>query len=194
MAEISSATKASPYGRAQMLVILLTPLLVMAASTALFFSGWMTPDATVNKGVLVEPLLTLDDLGLDRDRINPERQWLWIQTSLHCEDSCAHQVFLQRQTHIGMGKHESRIRRILLTTTPNQQGLVSQYPGMRVVRQPELNLSDAFRDQIPGDSVLKHFIFVVDPLGNIPLYYTPEHDYKDIQNDMKNLLKLSTIG
>lgn len=194
MAEISSATKASPYSRVQMLVILLTPLLVMAASTALFFSGWMTPDATVNRGTLVEPLLTLDDLGLDRDRINPERQWLWIQTSLECEDSCAHQAFLQRQTHIGMGKHESRIRRILLTTTPNQQGLATQYPGMRVVQQPELNLSDAFRNQIPGDSILQHYIFVVDPLGNIPLYYTPEHDYKDIQNDMKNLLKLSTIG
>ncbi|MHA7878716.1 MAG: hypothetical protein ACX931_02920 [Saccharospirillum sp.] len=194
MTESSPTQKATAYSRTQMLVILLTPLLVMAASTALFFSGWLVPDTTVNRGNLVSPLLTLDDLGLDRDEINPERQWLWVQTSLRCEDSCEHQVYLQRQTHVGLGKNEGRVRRILLTTTPDQQGLAGEYPGMRVVQQPQLNLSDAFRAQIPGDSVLQHYIFVVDPLGNIPLYYTPEHDYKDIQSDMKNLLKLSTIG
>lgn len=194
MTESSPGTRPSGYNRTQMLVILLTPLLVMAASTGLFFSGWLVPDTSVNRGTLVEPLLTLDDLGLDRDRINPDRQWLWVQTSLRCEDSCVHQVYLQRQTHVGMGKNEGRIRRVLLTTTPDQQGLATEYPGMRVIQQPELQLSEAFRNQIPGDSVLQHYIFVVDPLGNIPLYYTPEHDYKDIQNDMKNLLKLSTIG
>jgi len=40
----------------------------------------------------------------------------------------------------------------------------------------------------------QNYVFIVDPLGNIPLYFTPENSFRDQLGDLKKLLKLSTIG
>ena len=68
------APRSKGFNKLQMLVILLTPLLVMASSTLLYFSGWLTPDERVNKGILLTPVLQLDDLGLELESVNPDRQ------------------------------------------------------------------------------------------------------------------------
>lgn len=111
------APRSNGFNKLQMLVILLTPLLVMASSTLLYFSGWLTPDERVNKGILLAPVLQLNDLGLDIESVNPDRQWLMVQTSANCQADCEQQVYLQRQTHVALGKNEPRMKRLLLSRT-----------------------------------------------------------------------------
>lgn len=55
-------------------------------------------------------------------------------------------------------------------------------------------VSDAFRKQVPSQFSEQNYVFIVDPLGNIPLYFTPSNTFKDQLDDLKKLLKLSTIG
>lgn len=180
------------FNKLQMLVILLTPLLVMASSTLLYVSGWLTPDERVNKGVLLTPVLQLGDLGLDQDVVNPERQWLMVQTSTTCRADCEQQVYLQRQTHVALGKNEPRMKRLLLTQSTGLTALATEYPGLEV--QTLTAISDTFRAQVPVQFGQQNYVFIVDPLGNIPLYFTPENSFRDQLDDLKKLLKLSTIG
>ena len=182
------------YSRIQLLIILLTPLIVMAASTALYYSGWLVPDERVNYGELLDPVLTVEDLGLELEAVNPERQWLWIQTAIDCDAACLEEVARQRQIQVALGKYEPRVKRVLLTETTGLDKLSRDYPGMSVVNRPAADYSASFRDRIPAEFGRENFIFVVDPLGNIPLYFTPANDYKEQLEDMKHLLKLSTIG
>lgn len=184
----------SGYSKIQLLVILLTPLLVMAASTGLYFSGWLTPDERVNRGELINPVLDLKDLGLDLETINPERQWLLVQTSAQCLDECLRQVYTERQIHTALGKYQPRVRRVLLAEGGDRGTLGNDYPGLTVVEQPLSAFSDAFRNRIPSQFREENFVFLVDPLGNVPLYFTPLNNYKDQLTDIKKLLKLSTIG
>ena len=69
MSEVSSSgdVEAVRYSRTQLLIILITPLLVLVASTALYFSGLMLPDETSNKGILLTPVLGYRP-GLSRSR------------------------------------------------------------------------------------------------------------------------------
>lgn len=192
---MSKATGSTPnYSRLQLLIILLTPLLVMAASTGLYFTGWMVPDERVNKGKLLEPVLQLSDFGLELDTINPERQWLMIQTSAECTDLCLERVQTQRQIHISLGKDEARMKRLLLTESLGLDSLERDYPGLTVITQNASQYSADLRSRITADFVAQNFIFIVDPLGNVPLYFTPANDYKDQLADMETLLDLSTIG
>lgn len=186
------APRSNGFNKLQMLVILLTPLLVMASSTLLYFSGWLTPDERVNKGILLAPVLQLNDLGLDIESVNPDRQWLMVQTSANCQADCEQQVYLQRQTHVALGKNEPRMKRLLLTRTAGLEGLTAQYSGLELY--PLGGVSDAFRKQVPPQFSEQNFVFIVDPLGNIPLYFTPSNTFKDQLDDLKKLLKLSTIG
>lgn len=188
------SSSGSGYSKIQLLIILLTPLLVMAASTGLYYSGWLVPDDQVNRGTLLDPVLNLEDLGLDLEAVNPDRQWLMIQTSGECRQDCLERVHIQRQIHIALGKFEPRVRRILLTESQGLDNLSRDYPGMAVVEQSGSAYSEAFRSRIPAQFERDNYIFVVDPLGNVPLYFTPENDYKDQLTDIKKMLKLSTIG
>ncbi|WP_028670345.1 hypothetical protein [Saccharospirillum impatiens] len=192
MTQSTQMPRSNGFNKLQMLVILLTPLLVMASSTLLYFSGWLTPDERVNKGILVTPVLHIDDLGLDLNAVNPDRQWLMVQTSATCTADCEQQVYLQRQTHVALGKNEPRMKRLLMSNSSGLAPLTEQYPGLEI---HSLNaVSDAFREQIPGQFSQQHFVFIVDPLGNIPLYFTPSNTFNDQLDDLKKLLKLSTIG
>jgi hypothetical protein len=180
------------FNKLQMLVILLTPLLVMASSTLLYVSGWLTPDERVNKGILLTPVLELSDLGLDQQTVNPGRQWLMVQTSANCGADCEQQVYIQRQTHVALGKNEPRMKRILLSGSAGLDDLVQQYPGLEVHSLEAV--SSQFRQQVPGQFSQQNYVFIVDPLGNIPLYFTPQNSFNDQLDDLKKLLKLSTIG
>lgn len=182
------------YSKVQLLVILLTPLLVMAASTGLFFSGWLTPDERVNKGILIDPVLNISDLGLDAERVNPDRQWLLVQTSAECTAQCQEQVYTQRQIHIALGKYQPRVHRVLLAEGDDLTAISDEYPALTLVEQSAGAYSEALRNRIPVQFRQRNYVFLVDPLGNVPLYFTPENNYKDQLTDIKKLLKLSTIG
>jgi hypothetical protein len=187
-----TAQRSNRFNKVQMLVILLTPLLVMGASTLLYVSGWLTPDERVNKGILLTPVLQLDDLGLELEAVNPDRQWMMVQTSATCDADCEQQVYLQRQTHVALGKNEPRMKRVLLSGSDGLDSLVQQYPGLEVHALEAV--SSTFREQVPGQFSQQNYVFIVDPLGNIPLYFTPQNSFNDQLDDLKKLLKLSTIG
>lgn len=182
------------YSRLQLLIILLTPLIVMGTATGLYYSGWLVPDARVNRGVLLDPVLQLSDFGLDVEVINPERQWLMVQTSTDCQQACLDRVHTQRQIHVSLGKDEPRMKRLLLTSTPGLDVLEQDYPGLAVQQHSAEDYSATLLDRVPADFGSRNFVFIVDPLGNVPLYFTPGNDYKDQLADLETLLDLSTIG
>jgi hypothetical protein len=75
-----------------------------------------------------------------------------------------------------------------------QSSLGTDYPHLKVEQFNAANLSNKVRGRIPMAHLSDDPIFVVDPFGNIMLYFTSEHDYKSQMSDIKKLLKLSTIG
>ncbi|MFQ3261912.1 hypothetical protein [Reinekea sp.] len=196
MSENSATTPANgiSYNKTQLLVILLTPLIVMAVSSWLYFSGVLIPDGQTNKGVLLSPVLSVTDFGYPEPVITDERKWTMLQVSSDCKESCEEQVYVQRQIHIALGKLESRIERVLLTQDADITGLKQNYPRLTVNTTKESPLSKQLLDRVSAEDLAKNPVFIADPFGNVMLYFTNEHDYKAQISDIKKLLKLSTIG
>lgn len=182
------------YSRTQLLVILLTPIIVVVSSTALYFSGWLMPKESSNNGILLDPVLSVTDFGLPEVTITQDRQWRIIQFSPQCETACLEKIHGQRQMHIALGKLQPRITRVLLTSSNLEASLATDYPNLDIESFNAANLSNRVRARIPMAHLSDNPVFVVDPFGNIMLYFTSEHDYKSQMSDLKKLLKLSTIG
>lgn len=182
------------YNRAQLLIILLTPILVVLSSTALYFSGWLMPNERSNNGILLQPVLSVTDLGLPAVEITQDRQWRIIQLSENCASSCEEKMFEQRQMHIALGKLQPRLQRVLLTATPAESLAFDDFPNLEVVSFQSNQLTAAITQRIPAAELEQNPVFVADPFGNIMLYFNASHDYKAQMSDLKKLLKLSTIG
>lgn len=189
-----TATPEVKYSKTQLLIILLTPILVVISSSALYFSGWLIPDETSNNGILLDPVLSVTDFGLPPVPITDERQWQLIQFSPNCTQSCLDNVLNQRQMHIALGKYQPRIQRVLLTNTDVSAALGADYPLLSTESVQMSALTQALVSRIPPSALTDNPTFVVDPFGNVMLYFTSEHDYKAQMSDLKKLLKNSTIG
>ncbi|EAR09803.1 hypothetical protein [Reinekea blandensis] len=189
-----TATPAVKYSKTQLLIILLTPILVVISSSALYFSGWLIPEETSNNGTLLDPVLSVTDFGLAPVEITDERQWQLIQFSPNCTQACLDKVYTQRQMHIALGKYQPRIQRVLMTNTDVSAALGTEYPQLNTSGVRMSDLSQALVSRVPANDLTDHPVFVVDPFGNIMLYFTSEHDYKAQMSDLKKLLKNSTIG
>jgi len=40
----------------------------------------------------------------------------------------------------------------------------------------------------------KSYVLLVDPVGNVMMYYTPEHTAEEIMTDLETLLRYSSLG
>jgi hypothetical protein len=189
-----AASSSVRYSRTQLLIILLTPVLVVISSSALYLSGWLIPDDRSNNGILLDPVLSVTDFGLPEIVITQDRQWQLIQFSPQCNENCIEKAYEQRQMHVALGKLQTRIQRVLLTTSDVDSALGDEYPNLLVKSFNPAALTNNVTARIPMSHLSQNTIFVVDPFGNIMLYFINEHDYKAQLKDLKKLLKLSTIG
>jgi hypothetical protein len=74
--------------------------------------------------------------------------------------------------------------------------MAEQQPDMRVVYAGATALRQRLGTTAPAgvDPLTQHYIYVVDPLGNVMLYFTPENTAEDILSDLDTLLDNSSLG
>lgn len=189
-----SANESNRRNRWQLLFILLTPIVVMIGATGLYFGGLLTPTGQSNHGVLLNPVLSVTDLGLPEPIINETRNWQLIQFAPECADACLEKSYEQRQMHIALGKLSPRIQRVLITESTLPEQFKRNFPHLTVSHYQVNGISEAILQRVPSAVLEDNPVFVADPFGNIMLYFTRDHDYRAQMSDLKKLLKLSTIG
>jgi hypothetical protein len=74
------------------------------------------------------------------------------------------------------------------------QEFKSSHPDLLVIRATPAD--DALLALLPAPqgAINSHRIYVVDPLGNVMMFYAPDAKPKGMLEDMKRLLRLSSIG
>lgn len=139
---------------------------------------------TTNHGEFVDPLVTVEDLGVASTAGEPfetGKWWLWVVPRGPCEQACREALHRLRQLHVLLNRDAARVRRGLLAAHPAQAAELAQtYPRLRLLSG---NISRLDRG-----------IYIVDPLGNLVFYYTMDQAGEDVLDDLKRLLKVSQIG
>lgn len=157
----------------------------LGASYLLFYSAreggvW----GTTNNGAFVDPPLNVASLGLTDSggQLMTEgiTWWLWVVAPQGCATECADAVHQLRQLHILLNKDADRLQRALVTDQGTAPGLLEEYPKL---------------EHLTGNlGPLSEGIYIVDPIGNLVLFYPLSDAGKPVLTDLKKLLKLSQIG
>jgi cytochrome oxidase Cu insertion factor (SCO1/SenC/PrrC family) len=197
------------------LLVIAAMFILPLALAWLMYTGTIefTPSSTRNLGELVEPPqpLAWEDLsfettgagadsGPDSDPDLADHWTVLFTVPGQCEQECVRTVTDLRQVHRALGRLQDRVRLVLLLeaamgrTSPAE--LRDIYPVFRLARDDRRKASDtleaaAARSGHPGPR--SGSAYLVDPLGNIMMFYPAGYDPNQRKQDLKRLLKWSKL-
>lgn len=161
--------------------------------------------ATTNAGTLVTPARPLTTAGLVDAQGGPvpsdrlRGRWTYVMFAGEgCGESCQQQLYLTRQIRLGMNKDVGRVQRLLVFDTVPEAGLDAQLAAEHEDLVWVVRASDATplveRFSGPGFAPGGAQYFLVDPLGNLMMFYGMDVPAKGMIKDLQKLLKISQIG
>ncbi len=189
----------------RLLLLFIILLFVIPLATAwLLVDRWQS-DNTTNHGQLLNPVqptpplnLQLADGGtLDTAYLRGRWTLLYIGNSRDCDENCRTGLYKIRQVRLALGKDMNRAQTLFamdeLPDAKLRSWLDREHPAMTRGRADAVTLA-FFAEAFPGATSTGEWIYLIDPLGNLLMRYNVESDAKGILDDLKHLLKLSTIG
>lgn len=188
-----SETKAA-RGRVQFLLIALVffgPLLF--AAWLYYQGGALQPTEKANHGALLEPIVNLGD-EVPGSEILGKRTWLLVYANdAACDETCQQALYTLRQSRLMLGKEMDRVMRVFLhgAEPPDTLFITAEHGGLIAVQDDALR---SVLDNKKPRALAAGGYYLIDPHGNLVLYFGPDIDPRDMVDDMKRLLKLSRIG
>ncbi|BFN34339.1 cytochrome oxidase biogenesis cluster protein [Vibrio harveyi] len=177
-------TNAVTKGRIVLVSLICLFALPAIIAKVVLSQGWYETGVT-NRGELVEPYITLEQLGQPSPL--DEKGWqLAYVLPPECKEQCQQQIHLMQQSHIALGKYQERVVPVIWTSEETNNVAQSV-----VVMQ----MNDSLSSRVKAGQML-----IVDPLGQLVMSYTPEANEdlvrlsKDVLADLRKLLKLSRVG
>jgi len=183
-------------GRLQLLLIALVFLGPLLLAAWLYFGGGsLVPQGRSNQGELLEPFINIGE-QLPGSAVIPlyENSWVLVYaTADACEDRCRDMLHTQRQCRLMLGKEMDRLTRVFLhgDTPPDTVLLAAEHAGLITI--DDAGLYRLLENKKPVDLPAGGF-YLIDPLGNLVMYFEPGIDPYDMVDDIKHLLRLSRIG
>lgn len=190
--------------RWQIWVIVGLPFLAMGLARLLFPTTENERDqlldflGTRNQGVLIETPTTIAEITLSTSdgtvwqASGENGKWkLVVVGDADCDNACRQSLYLTRQIHRLLPKRSTRLERLYIGSGDPSPALAKwlkqEYPGMTVLRDAGLGI-DGLLDHAGVPSQRSGLFYLLDPRGYLVMYYTPEHDYKQVIKDLKVLL------
>ena len=190
---VSEARRKS--ARPQLLLIALVffgPLIVAAW---LYYGGHLAQPAGSNNGALLEPITNLGEMLPDSGVLTQGHgSWLLLYPNASaCDEVCENALFTMRQGRLMLGKEQSRLTRVFLhgDSPPDTVFIASEHQGL--ITTQEAPLSIALKNKKPAELPDGGY-YLVDPLGNLVMYFRPDMNPSEMVDDIKRLLRLSRIG
>lgn len=176
----------------------------LALSFYLYYGkGTWHPGGHVNKGELIQPARPLPPLVLSlmgSGRTDPKfltRKWtfLFVQHGA-CAESCLRRLYDTRQVRLALDREMDRVQRVFVASPDccDMKALRDSHPDLIVVQDSVA--ASPLLTQLPGVAGMQNSnrVYLIDPLGNLMMFYPPDAPARGMLEDMKRLLRLSQIG
>lgn len=170
-------------------VVFFGPLI--AAYVWFFYFGDIQP-GTVNRGDLVEPAVSLNELNIRHDAADEtgfpfSDDWSVVHAIRgECSSSCVANLHTTRQVWRRLNRDMNRVQRfLLLPHGANPPAVTSEHPDLELVR------GDAAAFVTIEDAAGAGRIYLVDPFGNLMMSYPQPLEPELLYKDLTRLLKYS---
>jgi cytochrome oxidase Cu insertion factor (SCO1/SenC/PrrC family) len=171
--------------------------------------GAWHPGGRVNAGDLIEPARPLPALMLPlRESGSTEPNFLKGKWTLlyvafgPCGQSCRDRLYDTRQVRLALDRDMKRVQRVFIADSGCCEAhfLRDVHPDLIAVRasaaaEPLLTLLPGL-DRLTGTdgAAMAPRVYLIDPLGNLMMSYAAGAKPKGMLEDLKRLLRLSSIG
>ncbi len=185
-------------GRKVLLLIAGLPVTMILASTWLWFFvmggelDLVAAIGTANRGTLVEPPRSLQELGIQAPTGDASQWTILIPARGDCVQECEQVLYYTRQIRTAMGKYTNRINRQYLSFSKDEVNTLRQRFNEEHPKLEFLYTSPSQWQALMGDCERAGLLpgyYLVDPQGWIMMSYSAEADGKDVMGDLKFLLK-----
>ena len=170
-------------------MLLVMFILPIAFGTLFFYANPnYFSESTVNYGDLVRPVIATDEGDIEIDGgASLQGIWTMVYVSSRCDDACEKAVADMKTIRTLMNADMRRIQRMIIiennsTPTVNDETLIKA----KITSEKLTNSLKKYTENV---------IYLIDPIGNIMLYYEPQNiDIRLVIKDLKRLFKYSRIG
>jgi cytochrome oxidase Cu insertion factor (SCO1/SenC/PrrC family) len=188
-------------------LLFLMPVLVSYLMHLRAEHGWR-PASTTNKGSLIQPplpltlptgLVSATEKPVSQDFLGGKWTLVYIDDAA-CGETCRNRLYQMRQVRLAQGENLRRVQRLFLVTgasdSTDLSKILADFPEMAAARlSPAQTAAIAPMFSVEGISMQgADNIYLVDPLGNLMMYYPPDTDPRGMIQDLQRLLKYSHIG
>ena len=207
--------KPSARDRRQRRVLIGIALLFFAPLGLAFYlyygHGTWHPGGRVNAGELIEPARPLPSLSLPLQGAGNTQpnflkgKWTFLYVEYgSCDLHCRVSLYDTRQVRLALDRDMNRVQRVIIAGDAccDAQFLHDQHPDLITIRAsaadaPLLALlpgSDRLTGADGPSAAQAPRVYLIDPLGNLMMSYAADAKPKGMLEDMKRLLRLSSIG
>jgi len=169
------------------------------------------PGSGRNLGELVKPLVAVDWesrlITIQDDIEEPGKKtpdffsnhWVILHVvPVPCTSSCMGAITGLRQVHKASGRDQARIRIALLLQDVRQTGSVNGlkniYPLFQLVENPDGTIQPVLEEIASRYSATANgSSYLIDPIGNIMMFYQAGSDPNKLKKDLKRLLTWSKL-
>ena len=187
------------------LVLLFTLFVGPLVASFIWYYGFgaaFAPSGESNHSPLVSPAVPLEAFdnplaaGGTFSRDDLERQWTLVHVlGENCPETCETFLYHTRQTRLGVGKDIHRLARVLLVPgADSHTALLEQHPDATVIVASGSGLGQQLARIAADNQAVPGAAFMVDPIGNVMMWISPDVEPKLLLKDLKKLLKISRIG
>jgi hypothetical protein len=169
---------------------------------------WHPSGDTVNYGTLIQPARPLEAFKMADLEGNPagldalRGKWTLLYVGGGpCGEECRHSLYKIERVRLAQGRNMERVQSLYLAPWTMEGRAVAdtlvQYIGLRGYRISPEQLSAMAPGLELGGSAgggSGGRIYVVDPLGNLMMFYRADANPTGIRKDLERLLKASQIG
>jgi len=202
-------TGPSAQDRRQRRVLIGLALMFLAPLALAFYLyyGHVTwrPGGRVNAGALVEPARPLPALALpllgagNTDPNFLKGKWTLLYVgSGPCSEACRIRLYQTRQVRLALDRDMNRVQRVFIAGAGccDAGFLHEQHPDLITIRAGADADAAPLLALLPGRDASAPLqpVYLIDPLGNLMMVYSGDMKPKGMLEDMKRLLRLSSIG
>ncbi len=191
---MTEARKSS--GRLQLLLIAAVFFGPLLAALWLYTSGAaLQPEGRANSGTLLTPIINLNDVLRESPLFDEQQdRWLLVYSNVtSCDAGCRDGLYNTRQMRLMLGREMDRLARVFLHGDSGVDTLFLAAEHEGLIALNDRAMSEYLAKKRPKDLAAGGY-YLVDPQGNLVMYFDPGLEPGAVVDDIKRLLKLSRIG
>lgn len=168
------------------------------------FTDFVNKENTVNRGALIEPIVPIENIDLIKHTEHEDEHYelhgKWSLVYYNegvCDKACIKKLDAISRIKIATGKYSLRVQSVLLSDIQQTGETKTIIENIALLKYSTLALNTFKEKFLLNNTSMQEqagWIYIIDPMGNLMMYYQADADPYDIIKDLKRLLKTSRIG